>query len=473
MKIELIKEHKPISQIFECFKDLPNVAFLDSSLHVRAKSGGTTGNEGRYSIIGLYPYFSLSIQDGKTKVNGTLSNNSFEVILKDYLKDNKEANHTSLPIISGAIGYFSYDYGLRQYGIVSQHKGLLDSPQALLHFYDVFIIEDHEANLLYIVANGKLKAEDDTIQEIKEILDSTLEKAEPLAEIPKQFHGILTNIKRQEVKADFENKDYIEAIEKMKKHIVEGDIYVVNMTEQFRISSCKDPYEVFKLLRTLSPSPFGAYMNYTDFAIISSSPERFLKVKNNKILTSPIKGTRKRGKTKEEDEMLKRELECSEKEKSELLMIVDLERNDLNKICKPGSVKVNNLFSIASYAQVFHLASDVEGQLKEEGNEGQLDAIDILSAMFPGGSITGTPKLSAMKIIDSVEKSSRNLYTGSIGYIGLDGSMDLNIVIRTAIYQNRTYHVGAGGGITYESDAEFEMEEVLQKAKALFHSILT
>lgn len=468
MKIEVIKEHKPISQIFECFKDVPNVAFLDSSLHVSGKSGGTTGNEGRYSIIGVYPYFSLSIQDGKTKVNGKLSNKSFEAILKDYLKENKEANHTSLPIISGAIGYFSYDYGLRQYGIVSQHKGLLDFPQALLHFYDVFIIEDHEANLLYVVANGKLKAEDERLKEIKRLLDGQAERAQALDEKRQECNEILTNIKRQEIKADFEKEDYIKAIEKMKEHIVEGDIYVVNMTEQFRISSCKPPYEVFKLLRALSPSPFGTYMNYQDFAIISSSPECFLKVKNNKILTSPIKGTRKRGATKEEDDMLKRELECSEKEKSELLMIVDLERNDLNKICVPGSVKVNNLFSIASYAQVFHLAADVEGQVTEGS-----DALDILLAMFPGGSITGTPKLSAMKIIDSVEKSRRNLYTGSIGYFALDGSMELNIVIRTAIYQKGIYHVGAGGGITYESDAEFEMEEVLQKAKALFCSILS
>ena len=148
-------------------------------------------------------------------------------------------------------------------------------------------------------------------------------------------------------------------------------------------------------------------------------------------------------------------------------MVVDLERNDLNKICVPGSVKVKNLFSIESYAQVFHLVSQVEGQLKKN-----TDVVDILSAMFPGGSITGTPKLSAMKIIDKIEKSSRNLYTGSIGYLAFDGSIDLNIIIRTAVYQKGVYHVGAGGGITYESDEKFEIEEVFQKAQAIFHSIL-
>lgn len=456
MKIETIKEHKPIHQIFEFFKDFPNVSFLDSSLKE---------DEGRVSIIGLYPYFTISTKDGKAKINGKSSQVSFEKILKDYLQEKKEKNNTSLPIISGAIGYFSYNYGLKTLCITSQHKNQLDSPDAFLYFYDIFIIENHQNNLLYIVANGKLKDEDEAIEEIKNYLTSNLKNVE------KQLND--TQLKKNQlntskIKADFEKCDYIKAVEKMKQHIVEGDIYVVNMTEQFRISSNKNPFEVFKLLRTLSPSPFGAYIKHDDFIVISSSPERFLKVKNNEIITCPIKGTRKRGKTKEEDEALKHELECSEKEKSELLMIVDLERNDLNKICLPGSVKVENLFNIKTYSQVFHLVSKIKGTLKEN-----TDIIDILSAMFPGGSITGTPKLSAMKIIDEVEKSSRNLYTGSIGYIALDGSIDLNIVIRTAIWQqNGTYHIGAGGGITYESDAEFEMEEVFQKAQAIFNSIL-
>jgi len=456
MKIETIKKHKPIHQIFEFFKDFPNVSFLDSSLK---------GDEGKVSIIGLYPYFSISTKDGKAKINGKPSKASFEEIIKDYLQEKKQENNTSLPIISGAIGYFSYNYGLKNMGITSQHKHQLNSPDAFLYFYDVFIIEDHQDNLLYIVANGKLNGEDETIEEIKNYLASNLEKASSQLN-DMQLKKNQVDISK--IKPDFEKCDYIKAVEKMKQHIVAGDIYVVNMTEQFKVSSNKNPFDVFTFLRTLSPSPFGAYIKYDDFIIISSSPERFLKVKNNEIITCPIKGTRKRGKTKEEDEALKQELECSEKEKSELLMIVDLERNDLNKICLPGSVKVENLFNVETYSQVFHLVAKVKGILKEN-----TDIVDILSAMFPGGSITGTPKLSAMKIIDEVEKSSRNLYTGSIGYIALDGSIDLNIVIRTAIWQqNGIYHIGAGGGITYESDAEFEMEEVFQKARAIFNSVL-
>ncbi len=447
MKIEIVKRHKPIHQIFEYFKDIPNAVFLDSSLE---------GDLGKFSIVGLYPYLSISKQNGETKINGEISTQSFEDVLKNYLRENREENTTSLPIISGAIGYFSYDYGLETYGISSRHKRQLDAPDALLFFYDVFIIEDLQSSVLYIVANGKLKSCDESIKEIKEFLEKDFESAE-----------IELHIDAKEILPDFERNEYMNAVEEMKQHIVEGDIYVVNMTEQFRLYSDKPPYEVFKSLRQLSPSPFGAYMNYQDFQIICSSPERFLKVAGGEIMTCPIKGTRKRGETKEEDERLKKELECSEKERSELLMVVDLERNDLNKICKAGSVEVENLFSVEEYAQVFHLVAKVLGELKTN-----IDFVDILSAMFPGGSITGTPKLSAMKIIDHVEKSRRNLYTGAIGYIALDGSVDLNIVIRTAIHQNGAYHVGAGGGITYESDSEFEMEEVFQKAKAVFYSIM-
>ncbi|MEG1479227.1 MAG: anthranilate synthase component I family protein, partial [Clostridiales bacterium] len=178
------------------------------------------------------------------------------------------------------------------------------------------------------------------------------------------------------------------------------------------------------------------------------------------------KGTRKRGLTPDEDKALKTELQQSEKDKSELLMIVDLERNDLNKVCIPGSVKVTELFAVEEYATVFHLVSTIEGKLQSH-----LNAIDLIDATFPGGSITGAPKIRAMEIIDELENDNRNLYTGSFGYISLNGDMDLNIVIRTAIYKDGVYHLGVGGGITCESETEFEYEETLQKAKAILEAL--
>ena len=265
---------------------------------------------------------------------------------------------------------------------------------------------------------------------------------------------------------DFTHEDYKGAIDRMIQYIIEGDIYIANMTRQLTIESPKAPYEVFRTLRKNNPSPFGGFFNYGNFQVVAASPERFLKVKDHHIVTRPIKGTRKRGETPEEDALLRAELEASEKDKSELLMIVDLERNDLNRVSVPGSVKVTELFTVEEYATVFHLISNVEGDLKPE-----LTVMDLIEAAFPGGSITGAPKLRAMEIIDELEHSSRNLYTGSMGYLSLSGDCDLNIVIRTAVYQDGVYHLGVGGGITCESDLEFEYEETLQKAKALLQAM--
>ena len=233
----------------------------------------------------------------------------------------------------------------------------------------------------------------------------------------------------------------------MIRYIIEGDIYIANMTQQLTIESEKPPLDVFYDLRKNNPSPFGGYLDFGDYQIVCASPERFLKMKDRHVNTRPIKGTRKRGVTSEEDEMLRRELQDSGKDKSELLMIVDLERNDLNRVCTPGSVKVTELFTVEAYATVFHLVSDIEGKLEEGKN-----VMDLLKAAFPGGSITGAPKYRAMEIIDELEHGKRNLYTGSIGYLTLDGSCDFNIVIRTALHKNGKYHLGVGGGITAESD---------------------
>lgn len=269
-----------------------------------------------------------------------------------------------------------------------------------------------------------------------------------------------------QIHPNFEKEEYKQAVDRMIRYIIEGDIYIANMTQQLTIESEKQPLDVFYDLRKNNPSPFGGYLDFGEYQIICASPERFLKMKDRHVNTRPIKGTRKRGETPEEDEMLRQELADSGKDKSELLMIVDLERNDLNRVCTPGSVKVTELFTVEAYATVFHLVSDIEGTLEDGKN-----VMDLLEATFPGGSITGAPKYRAMEIIDELEHGKRNLYTGSIGYLTLDGSCDFNIVIRTALHKNGKYHLGVGGGITAESDLEFEYEETLQKAKAILDAL--
>ncbi len=445
--IREFKEYPPIERIFAQIQDQKDAAFLDSSLQNQL---------GRHSIIGLCPYLKLVKGDVFT-INGKASADSFEYWVKSYLKAHREENPTKLPLISGAIGYFSYDYGREKEGVASRHPKELDIADCILVFYDSFIIEDHARHRLHLVASGHGQDPEAAMAQMKELL-LRAGKADAPAEPGFSKGGVVT--------ANFTKVDYMDAVKQMIQYIVEGDIYIANMTQQLKIASAMPPFEMFQNLRAFNPSPFGGYLNYGDFQIVSASPERFLQMKDQKIQTRPIKGTRKRGATLAEDAALKRELMESGKDKSELLMIVDLERNDLNRVCVPGSVEVTELFSVEAYATVFHLISNITGRMRPE-----LTVMDLLEAAFPGGSITGAPKLRAMELIDELEHSRRNLYTGSIGYLSLDGGCDLNIVIRTAVHKDGIYHLGVGGGITYESDLEFEYEETLQKAQALLRAL--
>ncbi len=446
--IRMMKDFPPIHRIFDLFAEEEMAVFLDSSLQNAL---------GRYSVIGLFPY--LTLVKGETfTVNGVECEQSFEEYVKEYLNSHREENPTTLPIVSGAVGYFSYDYGREKEGVRSRHRKKVEIPDCILCFYDLFIVEDHSAHTLYLIGNGNLK-------DSRRMTEELLLRIRGITEADWKEENRRES-RRITVEANFEKKEYLTAVEDTIRHIVEGDIYIMNMTQQLSVSGESGPYQVFRRLRRENPSPFGGYFQYGDFQIICASPERFLQMQNGHVMTRPIKGTRKRGTTPEEDEALKKELADSEKDKSELLMIVDLERNDLNRVCVPGSVKVTELFQVETYATVFHLVANVEGDLEEGKN-----VMDLIEAAFPGGSITGAPKLRAMEIIDGLEHDRRNLYTGSIGYLTLSGDCDLNIVIRTALHKDGVYQIGVGGGITCESELEFEYEETLKKAKALLEAI--
>ena len=446
--IKELKPMRPAAELFRYFADDKDSVFLDSSL---------VNKLGRYSIIGIRPYLKLVKDDSGFYVNGKRRTEiSFEEYLKKYLREHTDENKSNLPIVSGAVGYFSYEYGRKLMAVPSQKENLVTIPDAVLVFYDMYIVEDCQEKRTYLVANGITEDAGKLIASIEKRL------AEP-SEEKEQVYNRPFNI---EVTPNFKKEEYKQAVDDMIRYIIEGDIYITNMTQQLKIKSDKKPLDVFYDLRKNNPSPFGGYMDYGDFQIVCASPERFLKMKSGHVNTRPIKGTRKRGETSEEDILMRNELENSEKDRSELLMIVDLERNDLNRVCRPGSVKVTELFTVEEYATVFHLVSDIEGELQENKT-----VMDLLEATFPGGSITGAPKYRAMEIIDELENNRRNLYTGSIGYLTLDGDCDFNIVIRTALYKDGMYYLGVGGGITAESNLEFEYEETLQKAKAVLEAM--
>ena len=337
--------------------------------------------------------------------------------LSELLDAYKFKNETKLPFVSGAIGYFSYDFARSIEDIPHLRDKDVEIPQCYFNFYDNIIILDNKEKKSYISACGKLCTKENSISIIENAILNFKKVKYPIYK-----EGI------EQFIPNFTRDKYIETVEKIRDYIRDGDIYITNLTQTFTLNTKKSSYETYKKLRYINPAPFAAYMKLDKFSVVSSSPERFLKIENRIVQTRPIKGTKPRGRNMVEDKKNRLELLNSEKDKAELLMIVDLERNDLSKVCKSNSVKVKSLFELEEYSTVYHLSSTIEGELKDEFN-----SIDCIKACFPGGSITGAPKIRSMEIIEELEPTMRNIYTGCIGYLGFEGNVDLNIVIRTIL----------------------------------------
>ena len=364
--------------------------------------------------------------------------------LKEIYRRNSLPSSSPLPFMGGLVGYFSYDLGFLIEEIPPFARDDLNLPDCMVGLYDKGIVWDHLSQEAWLVYER---------EEDKEFLWEKLKTSTPAFSPHSKVEGWEGNFSRE---------NYIQAIIRAKEYIRAGDIYQVNLSQRFSFRVSLSPLLYFFLLTRLNPSFFSAYLNFPPVQVVSSSPERFLYLEGERIQTRPIKGTRPRGRNSWEDERLRKELEESEKDKAELVMIVDLERNDLGKICKKGTVRVPNLREIETHPTVFHTVSTIEGEVRED-----LTPLDCLYACFPGGSITGAPKVRAMQIIEELEPTRRSLYTGSIGYISLHGRMDLNIVIRTVIFHRGYAHFQVGGGIVADSDPEREYQETLDKGKAL------
>ena len=439
-KIKELKNNLNPFYVYKIFKDEKNTVFLDSSKEDK--------NLSKFSFIGLNPFLNFTYKDNISYVNGKAIEEKDPFIALDNLINKYKINYESdIPFVSGAIGYFSYDIGRKLEILPKTAKKEIEIPDAIFNFYNNLIIFDIQNKKTYISSLGM----GEEIEDIEEKLKNYKEISEP--NITESSNNFTSN---------FEKESYEKAILNLKEYIRNGDVYIANMTRQIWCYNKEESFSIYEKLRNINKAPFSAYMNFNDFQVISSSPERFLYVKDKMVHTRPIKGTRPRGKNPLEDMENRKALENSEKDKAELLMIVDLERNDLSKVCKPNSVKVTELFKIEEYATVFHLVSTIEGEL-EEG----VSAVKCIRECFPGGSITGAPKIRAMEIIEELEGLRRNLYTGSIGYFDLRGNCDFNIVIRTIIKKDNKAYFGVGGGITYDSKEEDEWFETIDKGKAL------
>ena len=437
---ELDRYYDPFNT-YRLLKGEVDTIFLDSSKEDQELS--------KYSFIGVNPICRFKSEGRVSFLDGKRieDKDPFEVL--DELINKYKVNISSdLPFVGGAIGYFSYDIGRILEDLPNNSESDYHIPNSIFIVYENIIIFDLENKKTYISALGTIK---DSIK----LVESKFTEYKEIDEV-KVFKS------KNKFYSNFNKEEYEEAITKLKNYIRSGDVYIANMTRRIWCDSTEDSFKIYEKLRSINKAPFSAYMNFEDFQVISSSPERFLSIKDGLVHTRPIKGTRPRGKNEEEDNKNRQALIDSEKDKSELLMIVDLERNDLSKVCKPFSVKVTELFKIEEYATVFHLVSDIQGQLQDG-----VSAVRCMKECFPGGSITGAPKIRAMEIIEELEGLKRNLYTGAIGYFDFRGNCDFNIVIRTIFKKDNKAYFGVGGGSTWDSDLEEEWFETIDKAKAL------
>jgi para-aminobenzoate synthetase component 1 len=435
-------------EIFAALKDEKNCFFLDSSLNADP--------QGRYSFLGIDPFYVLKTKDEEP----------FEELRALMERYKVCFPKGKLPFVGGAVGYLAYDLGfLLEKKLKKKIPDDLGTPDCFFGFYNTIIIVDNLKKLLYIVALG-LPEKNSRIA--KALAKENFKKIEDALSKISSCYGKRgpREISPPELKSNFSRDNYLSAVNIAKKYIKEGDIYQVNLSQRFETKSDLSAFQIYRALRKLSPSYFGAYFDAGDFQILSSSPERFLRLEGSKVITRPMKGTRPRGKTEKEDASLKAELLNSPKDKAELIMIVDLERNDLGKVCKYDSVRVERLREIEKYATVYQTTSTVEGKLFKDK-----DSVDLLRACFPGGSITGCPKIRAMEIIEELEPTRRSIYTGALGYLSFCGNMEFNILIRTILKNKNHLYFGAGGGIVADSLPEKEYEETLVKAKAMFEAV--
>ncbi|MCW8906673.1 MAG: aminodeoxychorismate synthase component I [Sedimenticola sp.] len=431
------------SRLFDAIASRPWAVFLDSGVP------GT--RQGRYDILTCDPQLTLVTRGSQTRLreaDGRIQDSTGDPLelLQQALRRHPRLKPGPLPFQGGAIGYFSYDLG-RRFERLPELAGDSDRlPEMAVGIYDLALVVDHHNRKSWIVGSGSEARRDRLIR--------LLDDGRPDVTAPFRVVG--------EVESNMTRDRYAEAFSRVQRFIRDGDCYQVNLAQRFSVRTEGDPWTAYRRLRQLSPAPFAGYLNLPFCQVLSSSPERFLSLRESRVETWPIKGTAPRGSDRASDRENREGLLRSDKDRAENLMIVDLLRNDLGRSCRPGSISVDSLFSVESYATVHHLVSRISGSLAP----GQ-DGLDLLRGCFPGGSITGAPKLRAMEIIEQLEPHRRGVYCGSLGYIGWDGNMDTSIAIRTMLHIDGRMRLWAGGGLVADSRMEDEYQETYHKARAM------
>ena len=443
-----------------------NLAVLNEVFAREYSASILGGNEskkdsGRFSYWMCAPKEIFEFRTGQENPLGKL-----QQLLDKYKLENQF--ETTLPagiFVGGWAGYFSYELGRYIEKIPETAVDDIKMPLIRLCFYDGVIAYDHIEEVCFLIAL-EIDGEKEKTEEKLAHLENLLAKSQKITVKPPCRTGF-DDIDFSQIGCNMDKSYYLETIEKIKRYIYDGDVYQINFSQRFECDYNTEPISLYHWQNFYNPSPYAAYIDGGDFHIVSASPEMFITIEDGIISTQPIKGTKPRV-SEDENTNAKNfeELAKSEKEQAELNMIIDLERNDVARICRAGTRKVVQPRTIESYPTVFHAVATVAGELR-----GDVTLCDILRAMFPGGSITGAPKIRSMEIIDETEPTARGVYTGSIGFIGIDGSVCLNIAIRTIIITGQKAYAQSGGGIVADSQAESEWAETITKARALLAGI--
>lgn len=429
----------------------------------------------RYSFLGRNPFLTISGRGHTTTIERAgqepeIRQQSVPTVLSELGSQYREIEIDGLPrLTAGAVGFMAYDVVRTLEHLPASPPDDLDIPDGIWGFYDTLAAFDHVSHQLVLMSSLLVSAHTDVeaawtearsrLQELKETFSRPLSS------------GTLSSTSEQitltgEMTSNMSRETFERLVERAKEHIVEGDIFQIVLSQRFTTSFEGDPFRLYRALRQVNPSPYLFYLEFDAFTLVGSSPEVLVRVENGRAELLPIAGTRRRGATSAEDNALARELLADPKERAEHLMLVDLGRNDLGRISRFGSVDVDRYAYIERYSHVMHIVSSVSGMLQDG-----LTPVDVLSACFPAGTVSGAPKVRAMQLIDDMEPTRRGVYAGAVGYMDFRGNMDTCIAIRTMVVENGRIHIQAGAGIVQDSLPEAEYEETRNKAEALHRAI--
>ncbi len=445
-------ERSPLAVYRELY-DNQSHSFLYESLE-------SLGQRGRFSFVGGQPFLVFKSRGKQITIqfygkNYTLTGNPLDEL--KLLTQGCKTWPSVIPFSGGAVGYMSYD-GIRQIeDIPDDNINDIDMPELYFIFPEEIVVFDHKERTAEVI----LYSRENDFDRFQRLIDAVQQCPENT-----EFSPVRSEKTNAQFETNFTREAFCTAVEKCKEYILAGDIFQVVLSQRLSFDIKTEPLRVYNAMRLTNPSPYMYYLNFDGNYILGSSPEILVKLDHQEVTIRPVAGTRPRGKTPEEDEVIKAQLLSDEKERAEHIMLLDLSRNDIGQVCESGSVRVTDLFIIEKYSKVMHLVSNVKGRLAKHK-----DAYDLLKACFPAGTVSGAPKIRAMEIIEELENYRRNVYAGSIGYFGFSGDMDMCIAIRMMLIKKRKGYIQAGAGIVADSVPEKEYEETLNKAKALIRAV--